>query len=388
MMTYRIAHTSDTHVCQTARLQDLTDVLDAFLQDCSALDGGVDLIVHAGDFFDRLSTPAERIALASFLIRASEIAPVFGVKGNHDAPGDLAIFNRLETDHKVLIADRPTRPGEGTLWGPFALLALPWFDKAHLVAGLAATVDAETTRLATIAAAEDLMIGLRAEAAQARADGHIPILVSHAMVQGSVVGSGQTIQGITVELSPHAIREIGAEYAALGHVHMRQAWFDGRVAYSGSPIRHNFGEPEEKGWNLVTFSDRGDFVSNEFRPLPARPIMLLEADFRQGAEPIVPAANVAGALVRLRYKARVEDLVRIDEAAIEKFLRDAGAVDVKLEAIVDHQARVRSEDIVAARTVIEKCDAYWKAKGEDIPPEMRERLTAKLDELERAVPRG
>ena len=234
---YRLAHISDTHVCQTTRFDDLKNVLDVFLRD--AADANVDAIVHAGDFFDRLSTPQERLVMAEFLVMASEIAPVFGVKGNHDAAADLAIFNRLATDEDVIIMDRPTRPGEATILGGFAFLALPWFDKAHLVSNLPATVDAETTRLAVMEAADALLIGLRSEADAQRAAGRIPVLVGHVMVSGSMVGSGQVIQGITVELSPHAIREVGTEYAALGHVHMRQEWFDGRVAYSGSPRRNN-----------------------------------------------------------------------------------------------------------------------------------------------------
>lgn len=387
----RLAHISDTHVCDQGRVEDLQEVLHAFLDDAREAD--VELIVHAGDFFDKRSTPRERLVLAEFLREASEIAPVFGVKGNHDAPRDLELFNHLETDSKVIVVDRPTRPGEAHfLVGRFALLALPWFDKAHLVAGLDATVDGETTRLMTIEAAQDLLVGLHAEAARVRGEGRIPVLVSHAMVQGSVMSTGQVIQGTTVELSPYALQEIGAEYVALGHVHKTQAWFDGRVAYSGSPLRHNFGEPEEKGWRLVTFDDEGRFVSNEFRPLPARQIVLLEVDWTNGNLDRAGAAgnpidmgdisNIAGALVRFRCHVRAQDLHLVDQEALKGILAQEGAADVKIEAVVEHQTRVRSEAITTARSTLEKIQAYLSAKGEPIDEPTMGRITEKLSEIE------
>lgn len=392
-MTYKLAHISDTHVCETARIQDLSLVLDAFLND--AADEGVDLIVHGGDFYDKRSTPSERIVLASFLQQAAELAPVFGVKGNHDAAGDMEIFNnRLKTHWPVTVVDRPTMIGGAHVYGRFACLGLPWFDKAHLVSALPPTANTDETREAVNAAAGDLLIGLKAEAERVRGGGLIPILASHAMVEGSVMSSGQTIQGTTVALSPHALLEVGAEYVALGHVHAAQEWFEGRICYSGSPIRHNFGEPEAKGWRLVTFDEDGHFLRSEFRPLPAREIVLLEADFRDttdrsfviaGSVGAKEAPKIAGALVRLRYKCRPQDLTAIDDSALENLLREAGAVDVKLEAVVEHADRVRSETITRATTTKDKVHAYFEAKGLVLTPEERARLDAKVDDLDREV---
>jgi len=107
---YRLAHISDTHVCDRLRPQDLHRVLEAFVEQATELQ--VDLIVHAGDFFDRRSTPEERLVLATFLQEAARICPVFGVRGNHDCPKDLDIFNELEADNYIRIFDRPTQPGQ------------------------------------------------------------------------------------------------------------------------------------------------------------------------------------------------------------------------------------------------------------------------------------
>lgn len=384
----KIAHISDTHFVED-RLPDLDHVLDAAI--AAWEDESIDLILHGGDFFDKRSTPAERTALARFLQHAAEIAPVVGCRGNHDAPGDLSIFNMLSADYPIRIFDRPDTWIEVVDGAAAKVFAVPWFDKVHVASMLPAdAANPEITRNRTIEAARDMLLSLAAQVAEARREGYIPIVLSHAMVSGSVMSSGQVIQGTTVELTPYDWNEVGAEYVALGHVHKAQAWFDGRVAYSGSPIRHNFGEPEAKGWNLVTIRD-GQWVSTEFRELPARRIVLLEEDFTQGVPEwwtrpgplqLPTSALVPGALVRLRYKVTpaLMELVNVD--MLKVILIQAGAVDVKLEAQVEHSDRVRSEAITQARSTWERIAAYWQEKGITFDPETTSRLRERLGALE------
>lgn len=395
----RVAHLSDSHFDERGRLQDVVDVHRAFLR--QAEDSAVDLIVHGGDLFERRSTPTERLAAAEFLLAASEIAPVFVSKGNHDAALDLDIFPMLkQAAHPVVIADRPSAlPGSATeipmlTMGnrevTFGMLALPWFARAHLVAGLDVDVDRGQTREMTIAAARRLLTAMRHEAARLRSVGAVPILVGHVMVAGSEVSTGQTLIGTTVELSPADLLEVGAAYVALGHVHLAQEWFDGRVAYSGSPNRCNFGEKEAKGWRLVTLTDEGEFVRNDFRELPARRIELLEIDFTQplqrahlsdGSEIRMPE-SVRGALVRFRYYIDAKDLHLVDSAALERKLLAVGAVEAKVEAMVVSSTRARAPEIVKAATLTEKVDQYLDAKEIRIDGEQRARVHQKVGVLE------
>lgn len=390
----RIAHISDSHFDERGRLDDVVAIHHEFLRQARAAE--VELIVHGGDWFERRSTPTERIAVANFLQEAAGFCPVFGVKGNHDAAQDLEVFNRLDTAFPVRILDRPTTPAHPAEimhlalgGGRVGLIALPWFDKAHLVATLDAEVDAEQSRQMTITAARDLLTCLRAEADRVRKAGAAPILVSHTLVQGSETSSGQVLIGTTVELAPADLAE-GFAYAALGHIHKAQDWYGGRVAYSGSPHRCNFGEPEAKGWRLVTIDDAGEFVSSEFRELPARRMVFLEVDWTKtknlAIEPNTFALGqrdeVDGALIRFRYHVRAEDLRLVDESVIEKVFLADGAHDVKLEAIVETDTRVRSEEITTVQTTAEKVEAFWRAKSIDVDEPTRERVFSNLAEME------
>lgn len=386
----RVAHLSDSHFYEGGRLQDVIDVHRAFVRECAARQ--VELILHAGDFFERASTPAERRALADFLIEASEVAPVFGVKGNHDRPLELAVFNRLAGVNRIQIVDRPGVYVLREVFGvPMAVVALPWFDKAHLASQVDAATSAEQTRALTIETAHGLLSVLRAEVAQMRASERISVFCGHVMVAGSEVSSGQTLIGTSVELSPSDIAGLGCSYAALGHVHKTQEWYEGRVAYSGSPHRCNFGEPEAKGFRLVTLAENdGRFVSNEFVELPARRMVLLEADWT-GVQNIAIEPNtfalsakreVEGARVRFRYRIRAQDLHQVDEGVLRKVFEADGAAEVQLEAVVETQARARAPEIVEARSTWEKVATWLDAKGIDARPADADRLRSKLAELE------
>jgi exonuclease SbcD len=382
----RVVHLSDSHFNEAGRLDDVVAVHRALVKD--AEDRGVDIFLHGGDVFERRSTPAERLAVANFLREASAVAPVCIARGNHDVDLDLSIFRLLEQDHQhpIRIIDQPTAaPGSAVeVWAAttdkkFGIVAAPWFDRAHMVASLPVEADREDVRLATIEAARGLFNLLAIEARRVRDEGHIPLFVGHLQVQGSEVSTGQTLIGTSVEMSPADILAVGAEYAALGHIHKSQRWFDGRVAYSGSPHRCNFGEHESKGYRLVTLEDDGTFVRNEFIELPARQMVLIDVDWRQGALPVCSLPDVQDALVRFRYRIRAQDLHAVDEAALGAVFEEAGAHEVKLEAIVEASVAERSPEVAAARSLAEKLDAYLDAKGLDVD---RARLHARLSELE------
>lgn len=389
-MILRVAHLADSHLDEHNRLDDNVAVHRAFVAQAKQLN--VNLILHAGDFFERRSTPAERNALADFLIGATEFAPVVGVRGNHDVPGDLDVFNHLYGRHSITIEDRPGQAYFGPDSERLCVFGLPWFDKRHLLAAYPEAAQGETTE-AAIAAARQLLATMRADIEQAARDGYIPLVVGHVLVAGSEVSTGQTLIGQSVELAPGDLRDLGAAYCALGHIHKPQSWYDGRVAYSGSTQRNNFGEPEAKGWHLVTIDTErwreSDGVTVEFRELPARRIVLIERDLSPGVAAAPGWGDVSGALVRFRYRVRPEDLHACNVDGFEQSLREHGAHEVKLEPVIVHEARVRCAAIAEARSTWERVLAYLRSQyGPGIlrPDDVRQidRVEQKLAELERS----
>ncbi len=370
----KIAHISDSHFDERNRLDDTIAVHSEFLE--LARDEKVDLIVHGGDWFERKSSPHERLAVYNFLRDAADVAPVVGVRGNHDAPEELELFHRATVPGRVAIFERPgiEMVSVGTNGSRAAAYCLPWFDKQHLVAQLGPAASAEDTRNAAIRAARQLLAGIGRRILELQQNGaaHV-VLLAHCMVGGSETSTGQVIQGITVELAPSDLLATGADYVALGHIHKHQEWLGGRVAYSGSPSPQNYGEPEQKGWVLAELAPH--LTRHEFRPLPARKLILLEYD----GEYRPTMDDTAGALVRVRVKVPEAELAAFDPSLWTKRFPDAH--EVKVEPIVERTVRARAPEISTKKTVWEKVETYLRGK-QIVDPLQLERLGIKLSQLE------
>lgn len=372
----RVAHLADSHFNERRRLDDTIDVHQAFID--QAREAGVDLILHAGDLFERRSSVRERRALADFLLAASEVAPVIGVRGNHDAPGEAEFFSRLRTHRIARITERP----ELITVGPFSVYTIPWASKLNVAAAAGEDATIGDTTEASIRATRELLDVARLALSEAAQGGQVPLVVAHAMVAGSELSTGQTLIGRSVELSPAELGDLGAAYVALGHIHKHQAW--GNVVYAGSPERMNFGEPEPKGWVLVEIEDHegGCVTTWGFRELPARQIERIDAEVT-GDDWMPGEIDVErGSLVRYRYRCRPEHLHLVDEEAIAAALLGAGAADVKIEAVVVQETRARCAEIAAASDTWSKVRAYWQAKGIDVPESRADAVRGKLEELE------
>jgi len=392
-----LAHCADLHIDETRRLSDTEHVLSTLIG--GAKEAAVDLIVVAGDWFERDSTEAERRVMSDFLMAATEIAPVVGIKGNHEISFDRHIMSRQRTKFPVMLYDRPTLIGESpiitTPHGAVGVVCLPWFTRAGVAARLAASSPSDEITFAVNQAATSLLMGAAMEVQRFHAAGAIAILVHHGTVTGAKFSSGFVPRGLTVGFSAEQLAETGADYVALGHYHDGETnvWLDGRVAYSGSTERCDFGEAESKGFRLVTF-DGGRFTRNEFIELPARRIELLEADWTDPVNPIplaetitqfhrdFNAGQLTGALVRFRYRVRAQDLHLVDEEAIRRALIEAGAHEVKVEAVVEAESRVRCEAITTAETLWDEVVAWCGATGKELDAEQRVRLREKLAEVE------
>lgn len=397
----RVAHLSDSHFDARGDLEDVVRVHHEFIR--QARDAKVDLVVHAGDWFDRESSPIEREALAGFLHTAMEHFPVFGVKGNHDAARDLPLFNLLEGSYPCTILERPSPMEVQTytrgVQTSVMVLPLPWFDKASVAAALGPEADQGQTRLATIEQARALLASFKHHADRAHAEGMPVILVGHVMVAASVVASGQVLLGHGVELTPMDLRLSGADFCAIGHVHKHQAWENeghAPVVYSGSPTRHDHGEPEDKGFVIADFYQPGDpgFEQNGYGPLwhfhklPARELYHIDIDatrpeqlaaLRDHKIPGLLEAKASGARVRLRYKVAAEDLASVDAEALRAILSDLGAHDVKVEAQPLTIATPRAAEVAAAQSLGDKVRAYLVSKGLE---ERWERIAPLLSRIE------
>ncbi|HEV7717184.1 MAG TPA: metallophosphoesterase family protein [Steroidobacteraceae bacterium] len=402
--TYRAAVIADSHFfdAPSGRFAECIHVHDFIAQDIAQRN--VDAILHSGDIFERKSSPTERDAVAQWLQALAEIAPVLVVRGNHDVPLDLAIFGRLEGKHPITVEEAVGVHGlRGVVVG-----AVAWPTKASVLATLAAAegvAQQDSDRIAADALRNVLRwVGNEMDIGVEQAGGDVPkILLMHAMVRGSRVSSGQPLVGCDLELGIEDLSLARADFIALGHIHLPQEWTvqsgtcNAPVVYPGSPRRTSFGETESKGYIIADF-EGSKCMRWERIATPCAPMFLIEDQWGvdpennpEGARSWVVGwhgaperSALVGAEVRFRYyvPSDMRAEARVAAAVQEAKLRDMGAIDVKVEEVVQSTATARAPEVALARTLTDKLMAYWRARQTEPVPPRDAALLGKARDLE------
>lgn len=266
----RLLHTSDWHLGRSfhgaSLLDEQAEALDRIVE--LAREAAVDLVVIAGDLYDRAIPPAEAVSLFTDTLarlRSAGIA-VVAIAGNHDSHVRVSVYDPLLSALGVTIRGAVTRAAEPVLVQPaaggaaVAVYPLPYLepvvdgprlltapapegcDSAEEVAlELPAATPARfsheaTTRLALQGIRRDLK----------RRPGTRSVLVAHTFVAG---GQGSDSER---ELSVGQVDRVsvetfaGFDYVALGHLHGSQQLDGPRLAYSGTPLPYSFSEERHR----------------------------------------------------------------------------------------------------------------------------------------------
>jgi exonuclease SbcD len=358
----RILHLADLHEKLTGpRTDECRRILDMIPE--QAREAKPDVIIVAGDVYDRRSTPEERLYLASIFSALDDVAPVFAISGNHDDPEDLRLFHEWRPTIRVIT--EPTI----TSYENLNLAFLPWPSLGHLAAAIGPQVSIAERREVAKAALIDVLRGFKA----LRLDPPSPsLLVAHMPVTGASMDSGQPVSGgEEIALSADELLECGAAGVALGHIHLRQQMRtgDGRpVWYAGAPFRGSFGEAAgEKGGLLWDWIDGAWKVTPW--DVPARPMVLVEAQYADDTFVVSEHDTLKAAEVRLRieFPADQREAARERAEAWKRLAEAADALSVTIEERPISVSRTRCAEIEKARTIADKLTAWAWSTAQDIP---------------------
>jgi exonuclease SbcD len=381
MRTSKVALVADSHFDEHSRFEECIRLHDWIADDAAAR--GVTLTLHAGDVYEKKSSPLERQAAAAWFQRMATLGVVVVGRGNHDAIDDLPLLERLETDHPIDVYER----AGVVVWNGVAIAVLGWPQRGHLQAALggAGVVSHELVEAAAGDALRAVFRGFAAKWADHKGP---KLLLAHAMVRGSVTSTGQPLVGCDFEIGLDDLGLANADAYLLGHIHKGQSWKigDAPVIYPGSPRRTAFGESEAKGYVVLELDEHG-VIGCEFVEAPATPMVHLEARW-EGPDAAfcrnIPTGDFEnGAEIRLRYETASDarDAARAAAEQVRQVLLERGAVHVKVEEVVIAETRARSPEIAAAARLDEKLAALWAAKNFE-PGERRSPLLAKAHQLE------
>ncbi|MDA0566584.1 exonuclease SbcCD subunit D [Streptomonospora sp. S1-112] len=284
----RLLHTSDWHLGRSFHRENLIDAQAAFIDHLveTVRAEAVDVVVVAGDLYDRALPPVEAVRLfgeALRRIRATGARAVL-IAGNHDSMARLAYATDLIDASGVHV--RASLEGVGTpvviedAHGPVAFYGIPYLEPeiARPHWGLSGRGHA-----AVLGHAMDLVrADLAARPAPTRS-----VVLSHAFVTGGAPSDSE--RDIAVGGAAHVPVSVfdGVNYVALGHLHGRQTMAES-VRYSGSPLAYSFSEEHHLKGSWLVDLDASGFAGARFVEAPVpRPLARIRGrleDLLSGAE--------------------------------------------------------------------------------------------------------
>lgn len=256
----RILHTADWHVGKRLgrydRMNDHAAVLDEVVEIAEA--EAIDLVIVAGDLFDRphASVDTLRLALEALERLARALRPVVAIAGNHDSPELLELLAPLVRDRNVHLVGAIRRPDQGGVLdlqageGRALVAALPFLREGRAVNFMQDTSawhGAYAERIGALCQAYDRH--LMREGAHA-----VKLLTAHFMVSGVKLGGHGLARGERAlhlgeayTATEQAIPP-GPQYVAMGHIHAPQRVPGAAVpaTYAGSLLELDFGEVGEE----------------------------------------------------------------------------------------------------------------------------------------------
>lgn len=294
----RILHTSDWHI---GRSMGEFSLLDQQAEFFDWLIGAVateriDLVVVAGDIFDRTNPSVEATELwSSTLRRITAIGVcVAAISGNHDEAIRIDAFSEITDKSGVFMRGGFRSAGQVTrvdlTAGSIDLVLLPYMAPTRVSTSLTESIEAsEIGNRVT----HQSVLKHFADIARLSLSGARPSLaVAHAFVRGGLPSESERELSIGgVDLVDAAIFD-GFDYVALGHLHRPQI-VGGRelLRYSGSPLPYSFSETHAKSVAVVEF-ENGVTSVEAIEIHPGRRVTTIEAPF----EAVMTSPEYSGAV--------------------------------------------------------------------------------------------
>ncbi|MER5553954.1 exonuclease SbcCD subunit D [Streptomyces sp. NPDC002793] len=272
----RILHTSDWHLGRSFHRVSMLDAQAAYLDHLvdTVRDHAVDVVVVAGDVYDRAVPPLSAVQLFDDALHrlAAAGVPTVMISGNHDSARRLGVGAGLMARAGIHLRTDPGHCATPVVLrgarGDVAFYGLPYLEPALVKDSLGAS---KAGHEAVLTAAMDRV---RADLAS-RPDGTRSVVLAHAFVAGGEPSDSErdiTVGGVAAV--PAGVFD-GVDYVALGHLHGCQTVTE-RVRYSGSPLAYSFSEhAHRKTMWLIDLGPGGALVAERVDcPVP-RPLARL-----------------------------------------------------------------------------------------------------------------
>jgi len=330
-----IVHTGDLHFDDDAFLDETVKSAEFILKKVEDTDPI--LVVIAGDIVHtrQLHDSTGLLKALEFITKLANVCPVFVLHGTKSHDGrNLNVFGNIKAIHPVYVSNSP----EVVYFNGYEFLKSPDGSSIQIL----------SLPLMEVTKTEELQKTFELFRKSPKTKHRI--FVSHGTVKGASNSSGYLPEAdYTVE----ELLKLEAEMYLLGHIHKAQKMAE-KIFYSGSIVRRNSDETEDKGFWIHDISNS----HSEFIIIPTRRILKIEVsdmdDLKRALDELKPSPDD---LVKVTLKIPEEKLKSLVEfeTEITAELKTAGITNVKLEKSIIPSHVVRVKGISSISTLEEKC---------------------------------
>lgn len=278
----RILHTGDWHLGKLFYGSYLTEeqayvLFEQFIP--MVRDMEPDVIILAGDVYDRSLPPAEAVVLFDEVLTkiVHELkVPLIVISGNHDSAERLSFGSRLLAAQGLhLIGDlaHTMRPIElDDEFGPVSFVPIPYVEPAAVrhYLGRESIMDPQSALNALLRSQQVLV-----------PPGQRKVAIAHVFAAGGVTSESERPLSIGgTEVVDSTVFD-GFSYAALGHLHGPQQVGSDRVRYAGSLLKYSFGEAsQKKGISLIELGKDGTIQHERLPFTPRHDVRVISGNFQ------------------------------------------------------------------------------------------------------------
>ncbi len=241
-----------------------------------------DIVLLAGDVYDRFVPSAEALALAEHFIEETvlvEKIPVLLIGGNHDGRKRLSHYSSLLNRSGLYVVGELQKDITPIVlqdqWGDIAFWPVPYIKPAEYLSLMQRPFNSEYTYHAMYA---DIIADIQTKMDPSQRN----VFVTHSLVLSGVEEMANIDDSVR-PLQLGGIDYVDAalfsdfDYVALGHLHRPQKVGKETVRYAGSLLKYSFSEHlQKKSITLVTLEEKGQVALDSVDFQPLRDLRILE----------------------------------------------------------------------------------------------------------------
>ena len=277
----RILHTSDWHLGRQfhnlSLLADQRHVLDQIV--AIVRDQQVDVVVVAGDIYDRSVPPAAAVELLDETVHriCHELkVPLILIAGNHDGPQRLAFASRQLAGAGLHVA--------GPLWDVAQpiILAGDTGEVAFYPVPYAEPATVRQVHGVEVSSHDEAMAYLLGQVRQDNGPDRSCVVIAHCFLAGGEVSESE--RPLSIGGAEHVSSQHFSDfsYTALGHLHGPQFRGTQQIRYSGSPLKYSFSEEHQrKAVTLVELDAKGKASVEQIPLLPLHDMRTIEGSLAE-----------------------------------------------------------------------------------------------------------